>query len=84
MLNSISGKPFDANDYTTWTPGTTFDFSREGDIGSAEGKTRRTSARTLKGVVEEVRGNTLVVDIDSIGRYVIDKYERQNVGNARR
>ena len=71
-LQSMSGKPFDANDFTTWTVGTKVEYLEEGDVfpGPNGQVVQGTSSKVVSGTVKEVYPDHLIVDVPSISDHM--------------
>lgn len=71
-LESISGKPFDKNDFTTWTVGTEVRYAMDGDIyetddGAFQGES---SGYIYPGTVREVHEDHLIIDVPIISDHM--------------
>lgn len=68
---SISGRPYDANDWKTWTVGTKVEYSEEGDFVQGEnGMVKGVAGRTLDGTVTEVHDDHLIIDVPSVSDHM--------------
>ena len=69
--NSISGKPFNANDYTTWQVGQEVLMRNEADVGFMDGRIRRgANAGYSEGVVKEVHADHLIIDVPNVSDHM--------------
>ncbi len=65
--HSISGKPFNANDYTTWQVGQEVQMQNERDVGIVDGQIRRGADRGYSdGIVKEVHSDHLIVSVPNV------------------
>lgn len=69
---SVSGKPFDANDWTTWTVGTKVETAND-DIYASGRRVASGPQRTRTGTVTEVHDNYIVVTDFTNTRNYVDK-----------
>lgn len=68
---SISGKPFNANDYKTWTVGTKVEYNGGDDFGFSEGQVRRgLQGKWQDGTVTEVHNDHLIVNVPSVSTHL--------------
>lgn len=73
---SISGKPFDSNDYTTWTIGTQV-VMKDSEIESIVRGRAKYKTVYYEGKVTEINGNRLTVTIDGI-EYLVTDYTKKD------
>jgi hypothetical protein len=66
---SISGKPFDANDFTTWTKGTEVEFDASDDTFGWYSR-QMSGQKWDSGVVKEVHDDHLIVDVPAVSDHM--------------
>lgn len=68
--NSVSGKPFDANDWKTWTPGTKVEFNMGDDLVMGEDRGGRSSGSWVSGTVKSIHKDHIIVDVPTVSDHM--------------